>query len=163
MAQFVSGSRGESRGEAKGSERAAMSIFPPGIPAREKGKFVGIPNAPLSFLPVIPLRFYTTRVSRVIVRCHDSSSKKKKESSWAGFRFTLPRKKETMLATRGGQAFKVMHEGNWTIRFERQISGAAYPMQLYLEREREREWIKGVMQSGLSRGIIQRCTSPAWI
>lgn len=32
-----------------------------------------------------------------------------------------------------------------------------------LSREREREWIKGVMQSGLSRGIIQRCTSPAWI
>lgn len=32
-----------------------------------------------------------------------------------------------------------------------------------LSRERERDWIKDVMQSGLSQGIIQRCTSPAWI
>ena len=160
MAQFVSGSRGESRGEAKGSERAAMSIFPPGIPAREKGKFVGIPNAPLSFLPVIPLRFYTHTRDRALPR-FIVQKKERKLLNW--FSIYSAAKKETMLATRGGQAFKVMHEGNWTIRFERQISGAAYPMQLYLEREREREWIKGVMQSGLSRGIIQRCTSPAWI
>lgn len=63
-------------------------------------------------------------------------------------------RERTMPLTSGGQAFKVMYEGNWTIRFERQISGGAYPMQLYLERERD--WIKGVMQSGLSQGIIQR-------
>lgn len=63
--------------------------------------------------------------------------KERKLLNW--FSIYSAAKKETMLATRGGQAFKVMHEGNWTIRFERQISGAAYPMQLYLERERERE------------------------
>ena len=62
--------------------------------------------------------------------------KERKLLSW--FSIYSAAKKETMLPTRGGQAFKVMHEGNWTIRFERQISGAAYPMQLYLERERER-------------------------
>ena len=161
MAQFVSGSRGESRGEAKGSERAAMSIFPPGIPPREKGKFVGIPNAPLSFLPVIPLRFYTHTRDRALPR-FIVQKKERKLLNW--FSIYSAAKKETMLATRGGQAFKVMHEGNWTIRFERQI-----PVQhircnsISREREREREWIKGVMQSGLSRGIIQRCTSPAWI
>lgn len=133
----------ESRG-GEGERRAcrAMSIFPPG----KNGKFVGIPSA-LPHSLSSPLFLLHARLCKIVRWI------RKRGRSWINrssrCAYFPPRKNDA-----GGQAFKVMYEGNWTIRFERQISGGAYPMQLYLERERD--WIKGVMQSGLSQGIIQR-------
>lgn len=139
----------ESRG-GEGERRAcrAMSIFPPG----KNGKFVGIPSALRHSLssPLFLLRLYT----RACVKSCVGFEKEFALGLIDPLAARIFLRERTMPLTSGGQAFKVMYEGNWTIRFERQISGGAYPMQLYLERERD--WIKGVMQSGLSQGIIQR-------
>lgn len=106
-------------------------------------------SAPLSFFPVISPATLHARLCKIV-----GFEKEVALGLTDPLAARIFLRERTMPLTSGGQAFKVMYEGNWTIRFERQISGGAYPMQLYLERERD--WIKGVMQSGLSQGIIQR-------
>lgn len=111
----------ESRG-GEGERRAcrAMSIFPPG----KNGKFVGIPSA-LPHSLSSPLFLLHARLCKIVRWI------RKRGRSWINrssrCAYFPPRKNDA-----GGQAFKVMYEGNWTIRFERQISDAT------LSRERER-------------------------
>ena len=76
MAQFVSGSRGESRGEA-----ACRDVnFSTGDPSEGKGEICGNTERSALFPPSYSSAILYTRASRVIVRCHDSSSKKKKKA-----------------------------------------------------------------------------------
>lgn len=148
IAQFVSGSRGERgiEGRRRGEESVPRDV---NFSTGEKRKICGNTerSTPLSFFLVISPATLHARLCKIVRWI------RKRGRSWINrssrCAYFPPRKNDA-----GGQAFKVMYEGNWTIRFERQISGGAYPMQLYLERERD--WIKGVMQSGLSQGIIQR-------
>lgn len=148
IAQFVSGSRGERgiEGRRRGEESVPRDV---NFSTGEKRKICGNTELyPTLFLP----RYFSCM--RACVKSCVGFEKEVALGLTDPLAARIFLRERTMPLTSGGQAFKVMYEGNWTIRFERQISGGAYPMQLYLERERD--WIKGVMQSGLSQGIIQR-------
>lgn len=133
IAQFVSGSRGERgiEGRRRGEESVPRDV---NFSTGEKRKICGNTerSTPLSS-PLFLLRLYT----RTCVKSCVGFEKEVALGLTDPLAARIFLRERTMPLTSGGQAFKVMYEGNWTIRFERQISGGAYPMQLYLERERE--------------------------